>query len=227
MLPERLRHARLAEACRRRQENELTVAILRVIPAALQQTDLLGATDKWRQTLDNPAIEASSSPAFACDAPQPYRAWNSLEFVPPEVFVVERGAGKTVGQFPDHHGVGRRRGLDPCGQVQCVADGDAFLRRSLADQLADYHQTRGDADPDLQPDWYRQLQRRHRVKQRKSGTNRPFRVILVRFRIAEIDEGSIAHVFGNRTAEHADGAGTSYLKCTNHLAQFFGIELCR
>ena len=64
MLPERFRHARLAEACRCRQENELAVAILRVIPAALQQTDLLGATDKWRQTLDNPAIEASSSPRF-------------------------------------------------------------------------------------------------------------------------------------------------------------------
>src|SRR5258708_11656159 len=212
MPPECFRHARLAEACRCGQENELALAILRVVPAALQQADLFGATDELRQTLDYSGIEASPSPAFARDAPQPYRAWNSLEFVPAEVFVVERGAGKTVGQFPDHHGVGRRRRLDPCCQVQCVADGDAFLRRSLADQLADYYQTRGDADPDLQPDRYWQLQRRHRVKQRKSGTNRPFRVILMRFWIAEIDQRSIAHVLGNRTAECTHGADTGLLK---------------
>ena len=79
----------------------------------------------------------------------------------------------------------------------------------------------------LQPDRYRQLHRRYRVKQRKSGTNRPFRIILVRFRVAKIDERSIAHVFGNRAAEQTDGAGTGLLKCADHITQLFGIELRR
>ena len=46
MLPECFRHARLAEACRCGQENELAVAFLRVVPAALQQADLLGPADQ-------------------------------------------------------------------------------------------------------------------------------------------------------------------------------------
>src|SRR5262245_57832264 len=142
MLAECFRYARLAEACRCRQENKLSVAILGVIPAVAQQTELLGTANQWRQTLDDPAVEASASSAFTDDAPQPGGTGNSLKLVQPEVLVIERGAGKTIGQFPDRNRVGRHHGLDPCGQVQCVADSDAFLGSAFADQLADYHQTR-------------------------------------------------------------------------------------
>ena len=66
-------------------------------------------------------------------------AGNSLEFVWPKVLIIESGAGKVAGQFPNHHRVGRRHSLNPCCQVQCLADGDAFLGGSLANQLAYHH----------------------------------------------------------------------------------------
>ena len=51
--------------------------------------------------------------------------------------------------------------------------------------------------------------RGHRLDQRKSGTNGPLSIVFVGFRIAEIDERSIAHILGNRTAEPGYGADTA------------------
>ena len=117
----------------------MPVAVLRVVPTAPQQTDLLSATNEWRQALDNPAIEASSDPTLTHYAPQPQLAGNSLKFAWPEVLIIESGAGQVTGQFPDHDTVGRRHSLHPCCQVQCLADCDALLGGSLTDQLAYHH----------------------------------------------------------------------------------------
>ena len=97
---------------------------------------------KRRQAADNPAIEAPARCAFTCDAPQPHRIRDALEFVQPELLVIERGTGETMGQFRHHHGIGRCHSLNPCGQVQCLSDCDAFLRAALADQLAYHHHGR-------------------------------------------------------------------------------------
>ena len=130
----------------------MAIAFLCVFPAAPQQANLLGPADQRGQALRGPAIEASSSPAFACDAPQHRRIGNSLEFTRPEVVVVECGARKTTGQFGHHHGIWRRHSLNSCRQIQCLTDGNPFLRTALTDQFANHHQARGDADPDLRLD---------------------------------------------------------------------------
>ena len=77
---ERLGDARLAEAWRRREQHELTLAALRLIPAPLQQRDLLVASDQGRQGLAGLAVEGLASAAFADDAPEFYRAGEFLEF---------------------------------------------------------------------------------------------------------------------------------------------------
>ena len=100
MLAERLRNARLSESRRRREENDLTIAFSHIVPTAPQQTNLFAAADERRQALDNAGFESSPRPAFANDPPQPRRTGNSLEFVQPEVFVVEGGAGETYESIP-------------------------------------------------------------------------------------------------------------------------------
>ncbi len=97
MLPECLCHARLAETRRRREKDELAIAVRCVVPATPEQRDLLGATDQRRQAADNPAIEASPHGAFTCDAPRPRGIRDALEFVQPELLVIEGRAGETMG----------------------------------------------------------------------------------------------------------------------------------
>ena len=55
-----LHHARLAEACRGRQQDQLALAAPGLFPAALQQGDLLLAADQRREAPAQPAGEASA-----------------------------------------------------------------------------------------------------------------------------------------------------------------------
>src|SRR5271166_2746159 len=126
MLTERLCNARLSESRRRREKNDLSIAFSHVVPTAPQEANLFAATDERCQTLCDAGFESTPGPAFANHPPQPRRARNSLEFVQPEVFIVEGGAGERTSQFRDHNRVWRRCGLNPRSQIQCLADSHAF-----------------------------------------------------------------------------------------------------
>src|ERR1700722_20611524 len=145
-------------------------------------------------------MEASPLCAFTYDAPQPHRIRDALEFVQPELLVIEGRAAETTGQFRHHHGIGRCDSLNPCGQVQRLSDSNAFPRTALANQLAYHDHARGNADPDLREDRERKPDRGHRVDQCKSGTDGSFGIVLVCLRVAEVDQYAVAHALGYETA---------------------------
>ena len=68
------------------------------------------------------------------------------------------------------------------------------------------------------------LQSAHRRDQLQPRTHRPLGVVLVRLRIAEVDEHAVAHVLRHEPAEAAHGLGDALLIGRNDLAQVLGVH---
>ena len=68
---------------------------------------------------------------------------------------------------------------------------------------------------------------RNRLDQGKPCARRPFGVILVGARIAEIDHRSIAHPFGDVAVEAGDGGRDRTLKGADQVGHVLGIEAGR
>ena len=64
----------------------------------------------------------------------------------------------------------------------------------------------------------------HRLDERKAGAHRPLGIVLVRLRVAEIDQHAVAHVLGDKAVEAADRLGDAAVIGADHLAQVLGIE---
>ena len=61
----------------------------------------------------------------------------------------------------------------------------------------------------------------------ETGTHRPLSVVLVRLRIPEIDQNSVAHVLGDKPGEAADRFGYTAMIRGDDLPQIFRIEIGR
>src|SRR5262249_61616751 len=88
-----------------------------------------------------------------------------------------------------------RLGVSPTGLV--------FLRQTLAEQSPDHHQTSGNANSHLQSHPRAITELRHGTDQCQPCAHRALGVVLVRLRIAEIDQHTVAHISGyNATRLH-------------------------
>jgi hypothetical protein len=54
--------------------------------------------------------------------------------------------------------------------------------------------------------------------------DRALGIVLMRSRVAEVDQNSVAHVFGDKTIEPGDRISNSPVVCSDDLAQILGIE---
>ena len=61
----------------------------------------------------------------------------------------------------------------------------------------------------------------------KPGAHRALGVVLMRLRIAEINQHAVAHVLGDKPAKAADGVGDAAMIGADDLAQILGIEARR
>ena len=61
----------------------------------------------------------------------------------------------------------------------------------------------------------------------ETGTHRPLSVVLVRLRIPEIDQNSVAHVLGDKPGEARDRIGDAAVIGADNLSQILGIEALR
>ena len=77
-----------------------------------------------------------------------------------------------------------------------------FLRRALADQIADDDQPGGDAEPRV--GWADVARRPTASIDRQPGPDRQLGIVLIRLRIAEIDQHAVAHVLGDKAGEPGD-----------------------
>ncbi len=111
--------------------------------------------------------------------------------------------------------------LQPGGQVRGLTDYAALLCGTRADQIADHDQAAGDAEPHIQ-----RLRRRDpadRVDDGEPGAHRPLGVVLMRLRVAEIDQHAVAHVLGDKTGEAGNRVGDAAMIGADYLAQILGI----
>ena len=139
----------------------------------------------------------------------------------PEVFQIEQLADLPAGRFGDDQRVRRGQGLQPSGKVRRLADDPALLRGALADQIADHGQPGGDAEPHAQI--FARRQSADRFDHREAGAHRPLGIVLMRLRIAEIDQHAVAHVFGDKAVEAADRLGDRAVVVPDQLAQILGV----
>ena len=95
--------------------------------------------------------------------------------------------------------------MQACGQVRRLANNTALLRFAGPDKVPDDHQAGGNANPHLYG--LRRRERSNRLDQREASPNGTLSVILMRCRIAEINQHAVAHVFCDEAPEAAHGIG--------------------
>ena len=82
--------------------------------------------------------------------PGPHRPGDALEVLCPEVLKLEQIAEKLSRAFGNDDPVRLGDALQACRKVRRLADDAALLSIARADQVADHHQPRRDADTRLQ-----------------------------------------------------------------------------
>jgi hypothetical protein len=100
------------------------------------------------------------------------------------------------GRLRDHHLAGRRQRLQSRRQVGGLADHRLLLRRPLADEVANHHETGGNAHPATERS-AAALQPGHGRGDRYTRPDCPLGVVLVRSWPAEVSEHAIAHELGD------------------------------
>src|SRR5262249_52525320 len=143
----------------------------------------------------------------------------------PKVAQPEQVADEAAGGAGEDDLPGLRKSLQSRREVGGLADHRRLLRRALADQIADDDKPGGNADVDGELLRSTSLQARHRRYYIQPGAHRPLGVVLMRPRIAEVDQHPVAHVFGDKAVIARDDAGTGILIGAELLAQFLGVEL--
>jgi hypothetical protein len=107
------------------------------------------------------------------------------------------------------------------GEVRHLADHPALLGRAGADQVADYDEAAGDAEPHAQR--LRCWQVSDRGDRGESSPHCPLSIVLMRLGIAEIDQHAIAKILGDKPGEAGDGVGDAAVICPDNLAQVFRV----
>ena len=111
-----------------------------------------------------------------------------------------------------------RFGVSPTTPRSCAAP--------CADQVADHGKPGGDADPRL-AGHAALCNRADRLDHRQPGAHRPLGIVLMRLRIAEIDQHPVAHVLGDKAVEAADRIGHGAVVGPDQLAQILRVKTRR
>jgi hypothetical protein len=83
------------------------------------------------------------------------------------------------------------------------------------------------ASPVAMPETHIQRLRRSeppdRLDDGEPGAHRPFGIVLMRLRIAEIDQDAVAHILGDKAVQVADRLGDSAVVVADQLTQIFRV----
>ncbi len=216
----RLAHTRLGA-----DQHDLRLARLGPEPAALQHLKLLLASDQ-RGLGRAEGLEPAHAFVDRQHPERLLRALEALELQGAEGGVDEQAAGERPRRGADHDTAFPRVSLQARGQIGRLARNRLFAGRALADQITDDDGTGGDADARLQRAGGA-AHARHRPHQVQAGAHRPFGVVLVRGRIAEIGQHAVAHVLGHIAPEPTDRGGGALMVGRDQVAEVFGVQLCR
>ena len=165
-----------------------------------QQVDLLVAADQPGQRRSAQCLEPARDDARTQHLPSRHRRGDALDLDGAEIAVLEEIADQPARARGDDDRVRLGQGLQPGGEVRRFADDRLLLRRAFADQIADDHQPGGDPDARLQLDGF-DIEATDSVDDAQPRPDRPLGIVLMRSRVAEIDQNAVAHVLGDKAVE--------------------------
>ena len=210
---------RLADARLAGDQHHPSLAGLRLLPATDQQLQLLGAADE-RHRPRAQCLEAAHNSALAQYLPSRDRRGHALKFDLAEIPIVEQVAGQPAGTGGDHDGVGLGQDLQASGEIWRIT-GDIVLD----DFAADDHQPGGDPHPHVKV--FGLIELRHPIDQHQTASRGALGIILVRLRIAEVDQHAVTHVAGYKPAKAFDDICDAAMIGADDPTQILGIEPCR
>jgi hypothetical protein len=117
----------------------------------------------------------------------------------------------------DHYSVGLGQGLETSGEIGCVA-GDIVLGNLAADD----NQPGGNPHPRMK--LFGLIELRHPIDQRQPASSGALGIVLVRLRIAEINQDAVAHIAGAKPAKARDNLCDAAMIGPDDPAQILGIE---
>ena len=224
VLGKRRGEPRLADARLAGNQHHASLAALRLLPAAQQQLDFLLAPDE-RRLARAQGLEAAQHRRSRQDPPGALRLGEAGKRLRAEICELEQPADLPARRFADDQRIGCGQRLQPGGEVRRLADDAALLCRALADQIADHGEAGGDAEP--HPQILSCRQSADRLDHRQASAHRALRVVLMRLRIAEIDQHPVAHVLGDKAVEAADRIGHGAVVVPDQLAQILRVKTRR
>jgi hypothetical protein len=215
--------ARLADTRFAGDQHDLAFAGRGARPAAQQQIDLLVAADQPGQRRSAQCLEPARDDTRTQRLPRRHRRGDALDLYSAEIAVFEEIADQPACARGDDDRVRLGQGLQTSGKVRRFADHRLFLRRAFADQIADDHQPGGDPDARLEFDGF-DIKATDSVDGSQRRPDRALRIILMRSRVAKIDQDAVAHILGDKAIEPGDHLGDGAVIRGNDLAQILGIE---
>ena len=154
--------------------------------------------------------------------PGSHRPRDALEVLCSKVLKLEQVAHELSSALGNDHAVRLCNALQARCKVRRLADDGLLLRSARADQIADDHQSRRDADARLQGRVG--LQIAYRSDQLQPCAHGPLGVVLVGMGVAEVDQHPVAHVFRDEAAEALHGLRDALLIGRNDLAEVFRVH---
>ena len=219
--------ASLADPRLRRHEDRLSRSFLGLIPAALDQTQLAFTPHERRKPGCHEGFGASRFVFFRKHAVERHRLSHALQRLRPAVLDREHPGYEAQRRVADHHGVGLGRAFEAGRDVRGVAEGERLALRA-ASHLAHHDGAGVDADPRGKTDAVLAVERVvHGTERRQDFEPRPDRtlsVVLVRLRVAEVDEQPVAQVLRDVTLVALDDRGGGFLIGAHDSAQILGVE---
>ena len=175
-------------------------------------------TDEPRQGSRPLGVETAADNALADDPPRQYRLSKPFELVRPDSLIDEYIAEEPAGAFGNQHGIGVGRGLQTRRQVRSDADRRLLLCGSFAEGLTDNDQSGRNAHSHLQRFTGRQQKPADLCHEIEPRPHRPFGIVFMGLRIAQISENAVAHVSGDMPAHMFDCGRTSRSEPTDDLS---------
>jgi hypothetical protein len=224
-LQQRRRKPRFADPGLAGKQHHLAFAGLRLRPAPLQQFDFFFTSHERGQIARVQGLETALHRTRPQRRPDPHRPGDALEVHGSKILKLEKIAEQFSRPLGDDHLVWLGDRLQPRGQIGRFADDSALLRVARSNEVADHDQPGRNTDPGSQSG--RRLERGYRRGQLQSRPYRALGVVLVRLRVAEIYEDTVAEIVRDEPAKAAYALGDAFLIGRDDLTQVFRVHACR
>ncbi len=214
------RQARLADPGFAADRDHPAATATDLPPCLEQPVELLIAADEGCQVVRAEQVEPAANAGRARHAVRRHRAREPLQELRPQVLELEQAPHEPFGVAADDDGVPFGDPLETGGDVQRLAQRED-LAALLATGPAQHDGAGVDADAKRQPLVHIVL---WLFDDREAGPNGALGRVLVRLRVAEVGEHSVAQVLGHVTAVACDDLGRARMVGLHQFEVVLGVE---